>query len=427
MKITGYRSLATRHEWSRVVGDVNGVSTGTSTRVDILIISTDVGVEGVALGSHADIERLYPVIDGADPRSVVQLYDQMLSATFKLGHTGGVFGTIGTIDCALWDLKAKLAEEPLWRLLGAGDRFVPGYASGLDYGLADEDLVRLYQQFVERGFTSGKLKGGRRITDDLRRLGLLQDVLRQNSSAPGLMIDANESWHRSQAVRYLHTLEEAFDLTWVEEPVRRWDVSGHASIRQHVQSGVASGENLTGLEQLRALIDGDAIDIAQVGSGWGITHFLRAGHLAHGHDLPISPVGYTAAVVPAAGVLPNFLVAEVQDLYHPIGIDVDQEILDGGIVLGDRPGLGIAIKDEAALEPLAPQQGWASRSGPHIRPQRAGLRMVPEDDTHSINDPAAPLPPGSTPPRIPKPVNGSAVERDAMSGPPGELEPERHP
>lgn len=395
MKITGYRSLTTRHEWSRLVGDVNGVSTGTSTRVDILILTTDMGVEGVALGSHGDIDRLFPVIDGADPRSVVQLYDRMLAATFKLGHIGSVFGTIGAIDSALWDLKAKLVQEPLWRLLGAGDRFVPCYASGLDYGLADQDLVHLYEQFADRGFTSGKLKGGRRIADDLRRLGLIHELLRQNTSTPGLMIDANESWHRSQAVRHLHSLEEAFDLTWVEEPVRRWDVSGQASIREHVRCGVASGENLTGLEQLRTLIDGNAIDIAQVGSSWGITHFLRAGHLAHGHDLPISPVGYTAAVVPAAGVLPNFLVAEVQDLHHPIGIDVDQEIADGGIVLGDRPGLGIAISDEAALEPLAPEQGWANGSGPHARPARAGLRIVPEDDAHSATDPAVAFPTAS--------------------------------
>jgi L-alanine-DL-glutamate epimerase-like enolase superfamily enzyme len=390
MKITGYRSLATRHDWGRVVGDVNGVSAGTSTRVDVLVIHTDLGVDGVAVGAHPDIERLFPAIEGADPRSVVQLCDRMLAATFKLGHNGAVFGTIGTIDCALWDLKAKLAGEPLWRLLGAGDRFVPGYASGLDYGLSDEDLVQLHQGFAERGFTSAKLKGGRSIGDDLRRLQLLRDVFEHNTSAPGLMIDANESWHRSQAVRHIRRLEEDFDLTWVEEPVRRWDVRGLASIRQHVRAGVASGENLTGLEQLRALIDADALDIAQVGSSWGVTHFLRAGHLAHAHDLPVSPVGYTAVVAAAAGALPNFLVAEVQDLNHPIGIRVDQQIEDGGIVLGDQPGLGIAV-DEAVLQPLAPEHGWAVGSGPHTRPLRAGLRMVPEDDAHADTDPGVPF------------------------------------
>ena len=387
MKITGYRSLTTHHEWGRVVGDVNGVSSGTRTRVDVLILTTDSGLEGVGLGAHPGIERLMPVIGGADPRAVVQLYDQMLATTFKLGHIGATFGTIGTIDFALWDLKAKMAGEPLWRLLGAGDRYVPGYASGLDYGLPDDDLVSLHTLFAERGFTSAKLKGGRHVPDDVRRLGLIRDVLKNNSAAPGLMLDANESWNRSQAVRHIQRLEAEFDLTWVEEPVRRWDALGHASIRQHIRAGVASGENLTGLEQLRVLIEADAIDIAQIGSAWGITHFLRAAHFAHAHDLPVSPVGYTAVLAPAAGAVPNFLAAEVQDLSHPRGVLVDQRIEHGGIVLGDEPGLGFAV-DDAALEPLAQDLGWAAGSGPHARPSRAGLRLVPEEDAHAASDPA---------------------------------------
>jgi L-alanine-DL-glutamate epimerase-like enolase superfamily enzyme len=398
MKITGYRSLTTHHEWGRVVGDVNGLSAGTRTRVDILVVTTDEGLEGISIGAHRDIERLMPALEGADPRAVVHLYDRMLAATFKLGHIGAVFGTLGTVDCALWDLKAKLAGEPLWRHLGAGDRFVPGYASALDFGLSDDDLVGIHERFAERGFTSAKLKGGRQVQDDLRRLGLLREVFTANTSAPGLMFDANESWHRSQAVRYLHQLEQSFDLTWVEEPVRRWDVRGHASIRQHIRAGVASGENLTGLEQLRSLIDGDAIDVAQVGSGWGITHLLRAAHVAHAYDLPVSPVGYTATVAAAAAALPNLLVAEVQDLAHPVGVAVDQQIDDGGIVLGDEPGSGFTV-DESALQPAPPEQGWSVDSGPHTRPLRAGLRMVPEDDTRGAERPEADAAPPGGPAR----------------------------
>ena len=63
------------------------------------------------------------------------LYDRMLRQTFKAGHAGVVFGTIGALDTALWDIKAKAAGEPLWRLLGGRDRRVPAYASGLDIGL----------------------------------------------------------------------------------------------------------------------------------------------------------------------------------------------------------------------------------------------------------------------------------------------------
>jgi L-alanine-DL-glutamate epimerase-like enolase superfamily enzyme len=387
VKITGYRTVWTRHEWGRPVGDVNGISVGSTTGVEILVVTTDSGVEGVGIGAHPDVEWMFPAIEGEDPRAVAHLYDRMLARAFKLGHHGTIFGTVGALDMALWDLKAKLVGEPLWRMLGSGDRFVPGYASALEYGLSDEAMIQLHDEFVERGFTSAKLKGGRQLADDLRRLQLVHDLLRRNTSSPGLMLDANESWHRSQAVRHIHRIEEKFDLTWVEEPVRRWDLRGLASVRQHVRAGVATGENLTGLEQLRAVISADAVDIVQVGSAWGITNFLRSAHLAHAHDLPISPIGYTAILAPAAGAVPNFLAAEVQDLSHPLGVTVDQEISDGGIVLGDSPGLGITL-DESTMEAVSPGNGWAAASGPHARPRRAGLRMVPEDDAPSANDPA---------------------------------------
>lgn len=84
------------------------------------------------------------------------------------------------------------------------------------------------------------------------------------------MFDANESWNRSQVVRYVTAIERVVDLTWIEEPVRRWDAAGLASVRRGIHAAVATGENLTGLEQYRPLLDADAIDIVQVaniGSG----------------------------------------------------------------------------------------------------------------------------------------------------------------
>ena len=83
---------------------------------------------------------------------------------------------IGTLDAALWGLKAKLPGEPLWRLLGARDRFVSGYASGLDIALNDDQFPAWYRTMGERGFTSGQLKGGRDLDGDIRRLGIVADV-----------------------------------------------------------------------------------------------------------------------------------------------------------------------------------------------------------------------------------------------------------
>jgi len=380
MKITGYRSLNTVHDWGRITGDVNGVQPGHATPVPVLIIETDTGIEGVGLGSHADIARVFPAIEGDDPRSVVALYDRMLDWVFKAGHSGSTFGTIGAVDMALWDIKAKAADEPLWRTLGARERFVPGYASGLEYGLTEDELADLYGRFADRGFKAGKLKGGRDLDRDLPRLEIMRDILSRNSRRPALMFDANESWNHAQAARYVAAIEQRMDLTWVEEPLRRWDAAGMAALRGKVRAAIASGENLTGLEQYRPLLDANAVDIVQVGNVWGITHFLRVATLAHAHDLPVSPVAYNAnPVAHAAAAVPNHLAFEVQDLLFPVGLDVDQQFDDGGIVLGDRPGIGIMV-DESQMSPAGAATPRPAATGPHIRPERAALRLVAEPD-----------------------------------------------
>ncbi|WP_381805049.1 mandelate racemase/muconate lactonizing enzyme family protein [Streptomyces niveus] len=378
MKITGYRTLRTVHNWGRPVGDANGFVANGITEVPVLLVDTDAGLTGVGLGAHAAAERIFPAVEGHDPRAVTALYDRMLAHTFKSGHGGAVFGTIGAFDMALWDLKAKMAEEPLWRTLGAADRFVPGYASGLDIALGDDELVALYADWAERGFTSAKIKGGLDPDSDIRRLTAVAEVLRENTRSPALMLDVNETWGRHQAVRLLARIEDQVEIAWIEEPVRRWDVAGNRAVGRAARTAVASGENLTGLEQFRPLLAADAVQVVQTGSVWGITHFLRVAVLAHGQDLPVSPVGYEGnPLAHAAAAAPNHLVTEVQDTSTPVGLTVDQVIADDGIVLGDSPGLGISV-DEAALARLDGTAGWSQPAGPHVRPAAAGLRLVAE-------------------------------------------------
>jgi len=377
MKITGYRTLQTIHDWGRPVGDVNGHIASGITEVPLVIVDTDEGVSGVGMGSHHDLARLFPAIEGEDPRGVSALYDRMLARVFKSSHSGATFGGIGTFDMALWDIKAKLAGEPLWRLLGGRDRFVAGYASGLDIALDDEELSRFYVDMAGRGFKDAKLKGGLDVATDIRRLGIIADALSSTTPHPSLMLDANETWNLKQAVRYVSKIEEVRDLVWIEEPLRRWDAEGHARLSASVRAAVATGENLTGLEQYQPLFQAGGIDIVQAAATWGVTHFLRVAIAAHSRDLAVSPVGLTAnsSVAHAAASVPNHLCAEIQDVNAPFGVTIDQEIADGGLVLGDKPGVGVEV-DEAAIAALEHREpAWRVEAGPHVRPTRAGLRL----------------------------------------------------
>lgn len=375
MKTTGWRSLRTIHRWQRPIGDVNGAVMSGVTEVPVLILETDEGLSGIGIGGHVDIQRIFPAIEGEDPCAVNALYDRMQSWVFKSGHAGSIFGAIGVVDMALWDLKSKISEQPLWKMLGARDPFVSGYASGLDYPLDDQALVSLHQRYAERGFSAFKLKGGLDADEDLRRLKIIKEVYQCNSKSPAMMIDVNESMNVKQAVRYVRDLERHLDLTWIEEPVRRWDADGHALIRSKVNCAVATGENLTGLEQFLPLFQKQALDVAQTGMCWGISHFLRVANLAHAHNIPMSPVGYNAnPVAHAAAVIPNHFSCEVQDLTFPEGLIVDQLIVNGGILLGNSPGLGIRL-DESKIADLA-SEGWNSPQGPHVRSPRAGLSLT---------------------------------------------------
>jgi L-alanine-DL-glutamate epimerase-like enolase superfamily enzyme len=378
MRITGFRTLTTVQDWRRPVGDANGVFTEQVLEVPLVLVDTDEGITGVGLGPHVEIDTVFAAIEGEDPRATTALYDRMLRQTFKPGHAGIVFGTIGALDTALWDIKAKAAGEPLWRLLGGRDRTVPAYASGLDIGLTDEQLAGVYHAYAERGVRAAKLKGGLDVEQDRRRLALVAEILTEaaKGTRPDLMLDANESWTRKQAVRHVAELERTLDLTWVEEPVRRWDAEGMAVVGRAIRASVASGENLTGLEQFRPLLATGSIDVVQTAVVWGVTHFLRVAALAHAHDLPISPVGTTPIpLLHAATAVPNHLVSELQDLQPPTGLTLDVTVEDGAFVLADSAGLGIAV-DERLIAGLDRLDAGRGPGGPHVRPARAGQRLL---------------------------------------------------
>ncbi|WP_335987584.1 mandelate racemase/muconate lactonizing enzyme family protein [Glycomyces sp. MUSA5-2] len=377
MRITGYRTLTTVQEWARPVGDANGRFEDGVTTLPVVLVDTDEGATGVGLGSHAGLEGVFGAIEGEDPRAVAGLYDRMLRRAFKAGHAGAVFGAIGALDTALWDLKAQAAGEPLWRLLGGRDRVVPAYASGLDIGLDDEALADAYRLYADRGLRAAKLKGGLDVEADRRRLAIVRDVLADAGAArPRLMLDANEAWSRKEAVQHVGAIERTMDLAWVEEPVRRWDAEGHAAVQRGVRAAVASGENLTGLEQFTPLLKAGGVDVVQTAAVWGVTHFLRVAALAHAHDLPVSPVGnIPVGVLHAATAVPNHLVSELQDLRPPVGITADLDIEDGAFVLGDAPGLGLTVFTEAIAR-LDRRPAPADPAGTAVRPERAGLRLL---------------------------------------------------
>jgi L-alanine-DL-glutamate epimerase-like enolase superfamily enzyme len=378
MKITGYRVEQYRMKLDRPVGDANLPGGVDILPGSILFLDTDENVTGIALGYGAGVEGLFGAVEGADPRETVALWIRMNDWLHKAGNEGAASAALSAIDVALWDLKAKLADEPLWRTLGAREGRVRAYASGLDYCLSDDELFAFYRRMAEQGIGSGKLKVGLDLEADLRRLGIMRDALSIASPRPGLMIDANEYWSAKQAVRYVRQLEEHYDLLWVEEPARRWDYDGLRLVSRQVRAAVASGENLHNLADIYPLIANRAVDVINVWTGQsGVTGLRQIANMAHAHGIEVSMMNAQANyMAQVAAALPNHGMMEVVDPGREHCLKWDNRIEDGYIVLGESPGFGIEV-DEVKLKALQADPPPGRGKFPFPRREGAGRYIVP--------------------------------------------------
>ncbi|MBI4220359.1 MAG: mandelate racemase/muconate lactonizing enzyme family protein, partial [Chloroflexi bacterium] len=289
MKVTGIRIKHYQFKMARKLGDANYPAGTDEGAGSILYIDTDEGITGIALGSSPSVRKMEHLIVGEDPRGVVGHWKRMFDFVFKAGNEGQDKAAIAAIDIALWDLKAKINNEPLWRTLGAREGRVKAYASGIDLCLTDDEIFAFYRRMAEKGVDGGKLKVGLDMDADIRRLGIMKEALSPAARRPRLMVDSNEYWSPKQAIRHISELERHSDITWAEEPARRWDYRGLRQVSRAIKAAVATGENVNDVSDFYGLIANEAVDVVQIGSGTtGITGAMQVAHMAYGFELPVS-------------------------------------------------------------------------------------------------------------------------------------------
>lgn len=374
MRITGITTTLYEYPLARPIGDVH-LPEGVGRSADLAVtVETDEGLTGVTIGAApaaGPIASLASILEGRDPRSINAIHDLLLSVAFKAGNAGPMKFAVAAIDCALWDLRAKANVVPLWKELGADDPRVPVYASGLDTPLSDDELVEFYKGMGGLGVRAGKLKVGRDAEDDERRLVLMADALASSGGRPQLMVDANEFWTPKQAIQRVRRLEERFELAWVEEPVPRTDHRGLRRVSDAVRAPVATGENLNDARDYVPLLREDAADVVQIGVlTSGITGALRIAELAWAFDRPVTmsncPGRHMAHL---AAALPHHTMMEVLDVGRDAVLRWQPPIVDGHVVLDDRPGSGIEFDPELLEEhrveaPSGPTLGSVYRRAP---------------------------------------------------------------
>jgi L-alanine-DL-glutamate epimerase-like enolase superfamily enzyme len=299
------------------------------------------GRNGAAI--HAILSRDFPeLVIGQDADQIEFIWNKLWWAQHYGGRGGPTVLALSAFDMALWDLKAKRAQMPLWKLLGGNDPSVPCYAGGIDLDFPLDKLLKQTDDNLTKGFRAIKMKVGRkRLSEDVDRVRAMREHL--GDGFP-LMVDANMKWSVDEAIRAARALQP-FDLGWLEEPVIPDDVAGHARVVREGGMPIAAGENLRSLWEFKHLIASGGVtypepDVTNCG---GVTAFMKIAHLAEAFNLPVTSHGAHDVTVHLLAAAPNRSYLEA----HGFGLDryiaEPLRIENGFAVAPDRPGHGLAF------------------------------------------------------------------------------------
>jgi len=298
-----------------------------------------VGRNGAAIDTILARE-LPEIMDGEEADEIERLWHKAWWALHYGGRGGPTVLALSAFDMALWDLKAKRANLPLWKALGGFDPKVPCYAGGIDLELPLDKLLRQTDDNLAKGFRAIKMKVGRaNLFEDVERVKAMREHL-----GPGfpLMVDANMKWSVDGAIRAARALQP-FDLTWLEEPTIPDDPAGHARIVREGGLPIAAGENLRTLWEFKLYVAEGAVtypepDVTNCG---GVTPFMKIAHLAEAFNLPVTSHGAHDVTVHLLAACPNRSYLEAHGFGLERYIAEPLTIQEGFALAPDRPGHGI--------------------------------------------------------------------------------------
>jgi len=289
---------------------------------------------------------LAPELAGMDAWDIPSAYQRMRRQVRNMGASGIAATAISAVDVALWDLKARLLDLPLARLLGMQRPAAPVYGSG---GFTNYDNARLRDQLVcwiEQGCQWVKIKVGSEPDRDPGRI----EAARHAVGNAGLFIDANGALSRRQALDMAERSVEA-GVRWFEEPVSSDDLPGLRWLRDRMPGSieVAAGEYAWNSDDIHRMLDAGAVDVQQADATrcGGITGFLAAGVLCEVHHIDLSGHCAPSLHCHVACAAPRLRHLE----YFHDHVRLEAMLFDGAAAVRDgmiapdlsRPGMGLTL------------------------------------------------------------------------------------
>ena len=333
---------------------------GGTRDIVTLRVGTDEGIEGIGYtffgaaltgALRQAVEDLGALTVGEDPLRTEAIHAKLRGAAAGSGPGGIQTLAISAIDIALWDIRGKALNLPLWQMVGGHRERVPTYASGaLMRTFPAEHLVKAGPKLVEKGFRQMKtqlaLPGDTSPKIEVDRIRRMRESIGPDID---LMCDINQRWRVEQAID-IGTRIEDVGLFWLEDVTTADDYQGLARVSAALSTPVAGGEYLYGPAPFRQMLEARSVDIVMIDlmRAGGITGWLKIAGMAEAFNLPVVSHLVPEIHVHLIAAIPNGLTVE----YMPWTFAMFEEVPQpqkGELVVPKKPGLGLKF-DEAALK-----------------------------------------------------------------------------
>jgi L-alanine-DL-glutamate epimerase-like enolase superfamily enzyme len=326
-----------------------------------LKVATDQGVEGLGVAyfggaltgtlAHA-IGELCALLVGDDPVRVEAAQQKLKAAAGSAGPGGIYHLALSAIDIALWDIRAKAVNLPLWRLLGGARERVPTYASGaLMRGLSLDRVVTAAATLKDKGWREMKtqlaLPGETTPAKEVERMVRIREAIGPDIK---LMCDINQRWRPEEAIAIgRRVADSGVGLFWLEDVTTADDFPGLARVSRALATPVAGGEYLWGIAPFRHMLEARSVDIPMIDlvRVGGITQWLKVAGMAEAFNLPVVSHLIPEVHVHLIGAVPNGLTVEYMPWLMPLFKEVPVQ-QGGELAMPSAPGLGLEF-DAATL------------------------------------------------------------------------------